>query len=178
MSSLNTRGGTTIRNRILTAPSEDQECPFLVTVSGDKNQFRALVADGEINYTSFYQKNGGSNEISITPDCEIALMVKFKHNDYEYKKIEEIYAVQYSTENRNNYSTQVADYGNDIYEITMYIPLAYAYKVSENEVEVKQYFCGNVEFRMYYTVLNGAACFEFFKTFAITPGKIPPSQSS
>jgi hypothetical protein len=60
----------------------------------------------------------------------------------------------------------------------MYIPLAYVYldnSVTPPTMELKQYFCGNIDFRLYYTVSNGALCFEFFKTFGIDPGKLPPS---
>ena len=179
MSSLNTRGGTTIKNRIIPSSSTEEDlCAFSVIAYETENpgQYNAFVEDGEINFTKFYQKNGGGKanaEISIQPDCEIALMVIFNSGGYEYKNIEQIYVVQFDANDRNRYSTQVTDYGNNTYQITLYIPLAYIYFDESNQIKVRQYFCGNIEFRMYYTSINGVPAFEFFKTIGITPGEIP-----
>jgi len=177
-------GGSSITNRFArSAAAEDKICPFstIVYETSTGGQYKAFIEDGEINYTKFYDKNGGGEanaEISVQPDSEIALMVVFYNDDYEYKKISNIYAVSYSTDDREDYSTQVVKEGEK-YKITMYIPLAYVYldnSVTPPTIELKQYFCGNIDFRLYYTAINGAACFEFFKTFGIDPGKLPPSE--
>jgi hypothetical protein len=186
--SLAIRGGATIKNRIISGGSSttEEKCPFSVMAYETENlgQYKAYVEDGEINFTSFYSKNGGGSaaaERVISPDCELALMVIFNHDDYEYKAIKEIYVVDFSSNDRSSYETLVNDYGGGIMQITMYIPLAYIYLYTppgappdaRPQVVVKQYWCGNLDFRLYYTTINGAPCFEFFKTLALTPGKIP-----
>ena len=187
MASLNARGGTTIKNRILAGLAEEKKCPFSVMAYETENPgtYKAFIEDGEINFTRFYEKNGGgmaAAEVSITPDCELALMVSFMSNDYEYKKIEEIYiATNFDASEREAFATQVVQYGDSEYRITMYIPLAYIFldsSTSPSTVKVRQYFCDNIEFRMYFTTINGAPCFEFFETIGLTPGKIPISSSS
>lgn len=188
MASLNIRGGTTIKNRLLSGGSIEQKCPFSVMAYETENPgtYKVFVEDGEINYTSFYAKNSPSGaagaEISIDPDCELALMVEFKSNGYEYKQITNIYIVDYKVDSgdRDKYATQVAPEG-DYYNITLYIPLAYIYmdtSLTPAAITVKQYFCGNVNFKMYYSVINGALCYEFFQTVGIGPGEIPESTSS
>jgi len=182
--SLNNKGeGSSITNRFpCSAAAEDAICPFsaIVYETSVQGQYKAFIEDGEINYTKFYEKNGGGKElaeISIQPEKEIALMVVFYNDDYEYKKITNIYAVSYSADNRDNYSTEVQKQGEK-YKITMYIPLAYVYLDTSSTpptIQLKQYFCGNIDFRLYYANKNGAMCFEFFKTFAIDPGLIPES---
>jgi hypothetical protein len=144
--------------------------------------YKAFVEDGEINFTRFYETNSGgaaSAEIEIAPDCELALMVIFNSDDYEYKSIREIYVVQFDVNNRDQFTTQVSDYGGGVSQITLYIPLAYVYLDGPPESQtprVRQYFCGNLEFRMYYTTINGAPAFEFFKTIGISPGLIPATE--
>jgi hypothetical protein len=184
MASLATRGGTTIKNRILSAGGgeEGDTCPFSVMAYETENPgtYKAFIEDGEINYTRFYEKNGGgmaAAEVIIDPDCELALMVIFMSNDYEYKKIQEIYiATNFDASKKEEFATQVVDYGDGSSQITMYIPLAYIFfdtSTSPSTLTVRQYFCGNIDFRMYHTTINGEACFEFFKTIGLTPGKIP-----
>lgn len=188
MASLNIRGGTTIKNRLLSGGSKEEKCAFSVMAYETENPgtYKAFVEDGEINYTSFYAKNSppgaAGAEISIEPDCEIALMVEFKSNGYEYKQITNIYVVNYKvdTGDRDKYSTQVVQNG-DFYDITLYIPLAYVYmdtSLTPAAITVKQYFCGHINFKMYYSVINGALCYEFFQTIGIGPGEIPESTSS
>jgi hypothetical protein len=183
MSSLNVRGGTTIKNRILSGGAQNSStCPFSVMAyeSTNPGSYKAFVEDGEINYTSFYGTNGGGQanaEIDIVLDCEIALMVEFKSNGYEYKQISNIYVIDYKVDDRDKYSTQVVQNG-DFYDVTLYIPLAYVFKDTSTDpatVVVRQYFCGNVNFKMYYSVVNGALCYEFFQTVGIGPGEIPDS---
>lgn len=185
--SLAIRGGSTIKNRIISGGSSTTagKCPFSVMAyeTETPGQYKAYIEDGEINFTSFYSKNGGGSaaaERTISPDCELALMVIFNHDDYEYKSIKEIYVVDFSADDRSQYETQVNDYGGGTMQITMYIPLAYIYLYTppsppdaSPQVLVKQYWCGNLDFRLYYTTVNGAPCFEFFKTLGLTPGKIP-----
>lgn len=182
MASLSTRGGTTIKNRILSGGSvEADKCSFSVMAYETENPgtYKAYVEDGEINFTRFYERNSGgpaSAEISITPDCELALMVVFNSSDYEYKSISEIYVVQFNADNRDQYSTQVVDWGDGSFQVTLYIPLAYIYMDSSTTpptLAVRQYFCGNIEFRLYYTAINGKVYVEFFKTIGITPGEVP-----
>lgn len=184
MASLATRGGTTIRNRVLSGggDAENSKCPFSVMAYETENPgtYKAFIEDGEINFTSFYEKNGGgkaSAEIAITPDCELAIMVLFKSDDYEYKKIQEIYVVaNFDASDKEAFATQVIDYGDGSHQITMYIPLAYIFfdtSTTPSTLTVKQYFCGNIEFRLYQTATNGEACYDFFKTIGLTPGKIP-----
>jgi hypothetical protein len=183
MASLNTRGGASSINRFAAGSGgKTNDCPFSVMAYKDAdNAYKAYVDDGEINFTKFYDVNSGGEtaaEIAITPDCEVALMVKFLSDDYEYKKITEIFAVKFDASDRNKYATQVVDQGSGKYEITMYIPLAYIYKFtpqgSDIEVlKVKQYFCGHINFRMYHCAVNGKLSFDFFKTFGIGVGKIP-----
>lgn len=176
-------GGSSIANRFArSAAAEEKICPFsaIVYETSAGGQYNAFIEDGEINSTKFYDKNGGGKaaaEISVQANREIALMVVFYNDDYEYKKITNIYAVSYSADDREDYSTQVVKDGEK-YKITMYIPLAYVYlddSVTPPIIQLKQYFCGNIDFRLYYTAINGALSFEFFKTFGITPGLIPPS---
>ena len=182
MASLNIRGGTTIKNRLLSGGSKEQKCPFSVMAYETENPgtYKAFVEDGEVNYTSFYNKNSGgaaSAEIAVTPDAELALMLNFKSNGYEYKQITDIFAIQYKIDDRDKYSTQVVENGN-FYDITLYIPLAYIYmdtSLTPAAITVKQYFCGNINFKMYYSVVNGALCYEFFQTVGIGPGEIPAS---
>lgn len=186
MASLNIRGGTTIKNRILSGGADTPaKCPFSVMAYETENPgtYKAFIEDGEVNYTSFYAKNTPSGpagaEISIEPDCEIALMLEFKSNGYEYKQITNIYVVDYKvdTGDRDKYSTQVVQNG-DFYDITLYIPLAYVYmdtSLTPPAITVRQYFCGNINFKMYYSVVNGALCYEFFQTVGIGPGEIPAS---
>jgi hypothetical protein len=185
--SLSIRGGSTIKNRIITGSSANEDkCPFSVTAYETETvgEYKAYVEDGEINFTSFYSKNGGgaaAAQRSISPNCELALMIIFTSDDYEYKSIKEIYVVDFSSDNRSQYKTQVTDYGDGAMQITMYIPLAYIYLYTPPEsppgarpqVIVKQYWCGNLDFRLYYTTVNGAPFFEFFKTIGLTPGEIP-----
>jgi hypothetical protein len=192
--SLAIRGGATIKNRIISGGSTaEKKCPFSVMAyeTATQGQYKAYIEDGEINFTSFYQKNGGqaggpgpaAAEISITPDTELALSVVFMHDDYEYKKIQEIHVISsdFDSSDREAWATRVADYGEGKMQITMYVPLAYIYLYTPPEsppdarpqVLVKQYWCGNLDFRLYYTTVNGAPCFEFFKTWGLTPGKIP-----
>jgi hypothetical protein len=175
-------GGSSIINRFprSAAAAEEKICPFsaIVYETEQQGQYKAFIEDGEINYTKFYDKNAGGEaaaEISVQADREIALMVVFYNDDYEYKKITNIYAVSYSADDRQDYSTKVEEDGEK-YKITMYIPLAYVYlddSVTPPIIALKQYFCGNIDFRLYYTTINGALSFEFFKTFGITPGLIP-----
>jgi hypothetical protein len=174
-------GGSSITNRFSrSAAAEEKMCAFsaIVYETSAQGQYNVFIEDGEINYTKFYDKNGGGKanaEIPVQPNTEIALMVVFYNDDYEYKKITEIYAVSYSADDREDYSTQVEEDGEK-YKITMYVPLAYVYlddSVTPPTIQLKQYFCGNIDFRLYYTAINGALCFEFFKTFGITPGLIP-----
>ena len=177
-------GGSSITNRFLqsAAAGEEKICAFsaIVYETSSPGQYKAFIEDGEINYTKFYDKNGGgkaSAEISVQANQEIALSVVFYNDDYEYKKITEIFAISYSADDRDDYSTLVEPEGEK-YKITMYIPLAYVYlddSVDPPTIQLKQYFCGNIDFRLYYTAINGALCFEFFKTFGIGPGLIPPS---
>jgi hypothetical protein len=186
--SLAIRGGATIKNRIISGSSTaEKKCPFSVMAyeTATQGQYKAYIEDGEINFTSFYSKNGGGSaaaEISITPDTELALSVVFMHDDYEYKKIQEIHVISpFDSSNSTAWATQVADYGGGKMQITMYIPLAYIYLYTppgspsdaRPQVLVKQYWCGNLDFRLYFTTVNGAPCFEFFKTLGLTPGKIP-----
>lgn len=176
-------GGSSITNRFSrsAAAGEEKICAFsaIVYETSAQGQYNVFIEDGEINYTKFYDKNGGgkaSAEIPVQPNMEIALMVVFYNDDYEYKKITNIYAVSYSADDRGDYSTRVAPEGEK-YKITMYIPLAYVYldnSVTPPIIQLKQYFCGNIDFRLYYTAINGALCFEFFKIFGIGPGLIPP----
>jgi len=178
-------GGSSIANRFSrsAAAGEEKICSFsaIVYEASVPGQYKAFIEDGEINYTKFYDKNGGGKaaaEISVQANREIALMVVFYNDDYEYKKITEIYAVSYSADDREDYSTRVEKEGEK-YKITMYIPLAYVYldeSITPPAIQLKQYFCGNIDFRLYYTAVNGALCFEFFKTFGITPGELPPSE--
>jgi hypothetical protein len=177
-------GGSSITNRFArSAAAEEKICPFsaIVYETSTQGQYKAFIEDGEINYTKFYDKNGGGKanaEISIQANREIALEVVFYNDDYEYKKITEIKAVSYSADDRGDKSTKVVKEGEK-YKITMYIPLAYVYlddSVTPPTIELKQYFCGNIDFRLYYTAINGAVCFEFFKTFGIDPGKLPPPE--
>jgi hypothetical protein len=189
MASLNTRGGTTIKNRILSGGGETEKCAFSVMAYETENPgtYKAFVEDGEVNYTSFYAKNkppgAEGAEIVIKPNCEIALMLQFKSNGYEYKQITDIFIVSYDVESGNSreeYATQVVQNG-DFYDITLYIPLAYAYMDTSTDpatIQVRQYFCGNINFKMYYSVVNGALCYEFFQTVGIGPGEIPESTSS
>jgi hypothetical protein len=191
--SLAIRGGATIKNRIISGGSAIKDkCPFSVLAyeTATEGEYKAYIEDGEINFTSFYEKNegqaGGSRpaaaEITISPDTELALSVVFMHDDYEHKKIQEIHVISdFDSSDREAWATKVVDYGEGKMQITMYIPLAYIYKYTppgappdaRPQVLVKQYWCGNLDFRLYYTAVNGAPCFEFFKTVGLTPGKIP-----
>jgi hypothetical protein len=183
--SLNTRGGTTIKNRILSGSPEEKKCPFSVMAYETENAgtYKAFIEDGEINFTRFYEKNGGGQaaaEVTIKPDCELALIVSFMSDDYEHKKIEEItIATNFDASKRAEFATQVVDYGEGKYRITVYIPLAYIYfdtSTTPSTLRVRQYFCDNIDFRMYYTVISGKVCFEFFDTIGLTPGQLPPSE--
>lgn len=183
MSSLNVRGGTTIKNRILSGGAQTgSTCPFSVIAyeTANPGSYNMFVEDGEINYTSFYGKNGGGKaaaEQPVKPDAEAALMLNFKSNGYEYKQITDIFLISYEISTRDKYSTQVVQNG-DFYDVTLYIPLAYIYmdtSTTPASIQVKQYFCGNINFKMYYSVVNGALCYEFFQTVGIGPGEIPDS---
>ena len=183
MSSLNARGGGTIKNRILNGSPEEKKCPFSVMAYESGNgSYKAFIEDGEINFTRYYAKNGGgaaAAEVTIQPDCELALMVSFQSNDYEYRKIEGIYiATNFNAGQRDAFATQVVPYGGNNYGITLYIPLAYIFfdtSTTPRTLKVRQYFCDNIEFRMYFTAINGVPCFEFFKIHGLTPGEIPES---
>ena len=186
--SLSIKGGSTIKNRIISSSANDAavKCPFSVMVyeSTNPGQYKAYIEDGEINFTKYYEKNSprgaAGAEISVTPDQELGLYVVFNNGDYEHNKIKEINVVPMDSSNPTAYATQVVDQGDGTYDITMYIPLAYVYKWTPSGstvdiVDVKQYWCGNVNFRLYFTTANGELCFEFFETLGLTPGKIPKS---
>lgn len=183
MASLNTRGGASSINRFPGGSGGKAfSCPFSVMAYKDANgAYKAYIDDGEINFTKFYDVNSGGSaaaEISITPDCELALQVEFLSDDYEYKTITAIYAIKFDSSDRAKYRTQAVDQGNGkTYKVTMYIPLAYIYKWTPSGstvevVAVKQYFCGNIDFRMYHCTVNGELSFDFFKTFGIGVAKI------
>jgi hypothetical protein len=183
--SLNNKGeGSSITNRFPRgAASEAPIQPFQISAYKNEqgNTFINIV-NGEINYTDFYEKAGVTGdsifEQQVTLDCEVALVAYFKHDDYEYKKIMDIWVTSYATTGNflNDYKSEVEGNGEPYY-ITLYIPLGYVYSAGDQSgtVLINQYFTGNVNFLMYYTAFNGALGFEFFKTFGRGPALIPPS---
>lgn len=180
MASLATRGGTTIKNRILSGGSQEEtKCAFSVMAYETENPgtYKAYIESGEINFKKF-----DAVEVAVTPDCELALLVEFTNDAYEFKNIESISVVpNFNSSNRSAWATQVSDNGGGTLRILLYIPLAYIYKdtaTTPPTLTVKQYFCDNIEFRMYYTAINGKVYVEFFKTIGITPGEVPMPASS
>jgi hypothetical protein len=177
--------GSSITNRFPRgAAAEAPIQPFQISASKDENGNTIInIVNGEINYTDFYEKAGVTGDGSVfeqqvTLDCEVALVAYFKHDDYEYKKIMDIWVESYATTGDflNEYKSVVEGTGEPYY-ITLYIPLGYVYSAGDeaNTALVNQYFTGNVNFLMYYSIFNGAVGFEFFKTFGRGPALIPPS---
>lgn len=177
MSYLNTRGGANYRNRILSPAAANSTCAFGVSASRDGSGWYATVADGLVNTTSFHASNSGLTQVYFNPDTELALMLKFTSDVYE-TTINEIYPVEVPLYDTLNYRTLVDDWG-DKFHVTMYVPIAYITLNPDGEsVTILQYICSNINFRMYFTVLNAVPCVEFFNVYGITPGEVPISQLS
>jgi hypothetical protein len=179
MASLATRGGTTIKNRILSGATEEKKCPFSVMAYETENPgtYKAYIESGEINFKKF-----DAVEVSISPDCELALSVEFTNDNYEFNSIESISIItNFESSNKTAWATQVNDNGGGSLRILLYIPLAYIYmdtSTTPSSIAVKQYFCDNVDFRLYYTAINGKVYVEFFKIIGLTPGEVPMPASS
>jgi hypothetical protein len=183
--SLSIKGeGSSITNKFPRgAAAEAPIQPFQISTFKDESGSNFInIINGEINYVDFYEKAGVQDgklfEQQVTLDCEVALVAYFEHDKYEYKNITDIWVTSYSTSGDflNDYKSKV-DGDGDPYYVTLYIPLGYVYSAGDeaDTVLVKQYFTGNIDFRTYYTITNGAIGFEFFKTVGRGPALIPPS---
>jgi hypothetical protein len=62
--------------------------------------------------------------------------------------------------------------------VYFYLPIAEVSKSQDTLTVTLQYFTGNVLFRPYYTVVNGAATIEFFKCEGKSPIALPQSEPS
>lgn len=183
--SLNNKGeGSSIINRFPRGAASSQIQPFQITAyKNEQGQAFINIVNGEINYTDFYEKTNTSAdsifEQQVTLDCEVALVAYFEHDKYEYKNITDIWVETYQTTGDflNQYKSKVDSGDGNPYYIKLYIPLGYVYSAGDQSgtVLVEQYFTGNVTFLMYYSAFNGAAGFEFFKTFGRGPALIPAS---
>jgi hypothetical protein len=186
--SLSIKGGSIVRNRIITGGgAAEVKCPFSVMAyeSAEPGKYKAFIEDGEINFTKYYEKNNPVGapgaEIDVVPNSEIGLCVVFNNANYEYKNIKEINVVTMDASKPEDFATMVADQTDGTWDITTYIPLAYIYNENGTDpaapvtISVRQYWCGNTDFRTYFTAINGKLCFEFFRTLGLTPGAIDPS---
>lgn len=184
MASLNIRGGTTIKNRILSGGTqEESKCPFFVTAYETENPgtYKAFVEDGEVNFASLYGKIGGATnaEFTISPPCEFAIMITFSTaKNYTYKEIDDIQIItSFNSASTDSWKTSVSE-DTDGFWVTAYVPLAYIYTYTEpvtniQSIDVKQYFCGNISFASYFTNINGKPAIDLFKTWPLTPGILP-----
>lgn len=190
MASLSIRGGTTIKNRILSGGTQEEnnKCPFSVIAYETENpgSYKAFVEDGEVNFTSFYGVVGGAAnaEFTIAPPCELAIMITFSTaKNYTYKAIDDIQIItNFNSGSIASWKTTVSEDSNGFW-VTAYIPLAYIYTYTEagstvQTIDVKQYFCGNISFVSYFTTVNGQPAIDLFRTWPLTPGILPAPAAS
>lgn len=178
--------GSSITNRFPRGATPDSPIqPFQIIAFKNENDSPFInIINGSINSTDFYEKAQVETdklfEKEIALDCEIALVAKFKHDDYEYKKISEISVLDYKTDDGflETYKSKVEGNG-DPYDVTLHIPLGYVYSAGDEAgtILVNQYFTGNIDFLLYYTTVNGAAGFEFFETVGRGPALIPEDEN-